>query len=171
MKVDIRFAQKNDLPGLKRLAEQSKKSYEDGYFEQCLERSEKGERDFYLATRNGVIVGYVMLVWKPRYQPFRRINMPEIQDLMITPQMRRQGIGSALMNHCESLARKKGHSIIGIAVGLHSSYGPAQRMYIARGYVPDGAGAVYEAKRMEFAEMKPLDDNFVLKMIKEFPPK
>lgn len=31
-----------------------------------------------------------------------------------------------------------------LGVGLHSGYGAAQRMYVLRGYVPDGSGVWYE---------------------------
>ena len=30
--------------------------------------------------------------------------------------------------------------VVGLSVGLHSGYGSAQRMYVKRGYVPDGSG-------------------------------
>ena len=30
-----------------------------------------------------------------------------------------------------------------LGVGLHSGYGSAQRMYVKRGYVPDGSGVWY----------------------------
>lgn len=33
-----------------------------------------------------------------------------------------------------------------LGVGLHSGYGAAQRMYVLRGYVPDGSGVWYEGR-------------------------
>lgn len=30
-----------------------------------------------------------------------------------------------------------------LGVGLHSGYGSAQRMYVKRGYIPDGSGVWY----------------------------
>lgn len=33
-----------------------------------------------------------------------------------------------------------------LGVGLHSGYGAAQRMYVLRGYVPDGSGVWYESR-------------------------
>ena len=30
--------------------------------------------------------------------------------------------------------------VIYLGVGLHSGYGSAQRMYVKRGYIPDGSG-------------------------------
>ena len=32
--------------------------------------------------------------------------------------------------------------VVGLGVGLYSDYGTAQRMYVRRGYLPDGAGVV-----------------------------
>ncbi len=171
MKVNIRFAQLHDLPALKRAAEQCKANNEEDYFEECLYRVQQGERDVYIAIRNDIVVGYVMLVWKPRYQPFRRLNIPEIQDLNVVPHLRRQSIGSQLMSHCEARCVEKGHTIIGIGVGLHRSFGPALRMYHNRGYRPDGGGAVYENKVIDFGELKPLDENFCIKMMREMPSK
>jgi len=33
-----------------------------------------------------------------------------------------------------------------LGVGLHSGYGSAQRMYVKRGYIPDGSGVWYGDK-------------------------
>ena len=33
-----------------------------------------------------------------------------------------------------------------IGVGLHSGYGSAQRMYVKRGFVPDGSGVWFRDK-------------------------
>lgn len=33
-----------------------------------------------------------------------------------------------------------------LGVGLHSGYGSAQRMYVKRGYIPDGSGVWYQDK-------------------------
>ena len=35
---------------------------------------------------------------------------------------------------------------VALAVGLHNGYGNAQRMYVKRGYIPDGSGAWYRGK-------------------------
>lgn len=167
MKLEIRPASFEDIPALKRAAEKQGALNDDNYFEDCFKLVSKGDRDIFVALHNDIIAGYVSLVWQPRYQPFRTMKIPEVQDLNVIPSMRRQGIASKLMDYCENTARKAGHAMIGIGVGIHSSYGPAQCMYIKRGYVPDGAGAAYDAKTMEFGEMRPLDDNYTLKLIFE----
>jgi len=161
----IRHVKTADLPALKRLSK-SIGDYEEGYFEACFERVEKEERDFYVAVMDGRVCGYVMLVWQPRYTPFRRLNVPEIQDLNVAPSFRRRGIGAALISFCENRARSKNCDLIGIAVGLHKSYGQAQRLYIRHGYIPDGAGVFYDNVPVEFGAMRPMDDDMTLKMLK-----
>ena len=36
-----------------------------------------------------------------------------------------------------------------LAVGVHSGYGPAQRLYVKRGYNFDGSGVWYQGKAYE----------------------
>lgn len=172
MKRDIRTAELKDIDALYRLAEDMSRHLEEGYFEECLIRAAGGERDFYVTVDNeNKILGYVMLVWQPRYQPFRRMAIPEIQDLSVAPSARRQGVGSQMVDFCEDVVRQKDIDMIGLAVGLHGSFSAAQQLYLKRGYLPDGNGAVYDCLPMGFCEQKPLDDNFVWKMIRELPAK
>ena len=57
--------------------------------------------------------------------------------------------------------------VVGLGVGLHAGYGSAQRLYVRRGYVPDGAGVVIDGRSVpEGSEIK-LDDSPVLRMTKE----
>ena len=65
--------------------------------------------------------------------------MPEINDFNVVPSYRRRGIGTALMDEAETLIRERSVEA-GIAVGMYAEYGSAQRMYVLRGYVPDGLG-------------------------------
>ena len=51
------------------------------------------------------------------------------------------GSRHAVMDAAEQLARERGTATLGITVGLFDEYGPAQRLYGRRGYVPDGRGA------------------------------
>ena len=45
----------------------------------------------------------------------------------------------------EALAAETSDTVC-LGVGLHSGYGAAQRMYVLRGYVPDGSGVWYEGR-------------------------
>ena len=36
-----------------------------------------------------------------------------------------------------------------LAVGVHSGYGAAQKIYVKREYIPDGSGVWYKVKQLE----------------------
>jgi hypothetical protein len=52
--------------------------------------------------------------------------------------------------------------VAGIGVGLYDDYGPAQRMYVLRGYVPDGRGASHRNLPVRGGETVPADDDLVI---------
>ena len=55
-----------------------------------------------------------------------------------------------------------------LGVGLHSGYGSAQRMYVKRGYIPDGTGVWYRNKPCAQYETEIAnDDNLVLFLSKK----
>ena len=159
----IRLATLDDLLALVTLDQ----SNEAGYFERCFEEQAQGRREILVATWGEKITGYVFLNGNPRYQPFRRLGIPEIQDLFVSPDVRRQGIGESLVQECEARARAKGCTQMGIAVGLHAGFGAAQRIYVRLGYVPDGAGVMYDRDAVRVGEMRAIDDELTLMMVKD----
>lgn len=136
------------------------------YFEHCFERQELGELLLLIASVGPKDVGYCVMNWAPKYGYFKVHNLPEIQDLNVLKDYREQGIGRRIIEYCEGLARDKGCAEIGIGVGLDSSYGAAQRLYIKMGYIPDGQGVSYDRKQLTHGEFKPVDDNLCLMMVK-----
>ena len=82
------------------------------------------------------------------------------------PQFRRQGIGTALIDKAESEIAKVS-DIAGIGVGMTPDYGAAQRMYVLRGYVPDGRGLHYKNHFPIYGEQVTVDDDLVLYFTKE----
>ena len=142
------------------------KKQEPGYFERCLSEQEDGKRQLYLAYQGDMPVGYVHLIWTPKYLPFVKQAMPEIQDLYVAHDGRQQGAGRALVAHCEEAARQAEKEHIGIGVGLYRDYGAAQRLYVQMGYVPDGAGIVYDNEQVSPGEMRAVDDFLCLKLVK-----
>jgi len=75
---------------------------------------------------------------------FRGIQEPRhplVHEIAVAGPFRRRGVATLLMNAAEELARDRGTVTLGITVGLSAEYGPAQRLYALRGYVPDGRGA------------------------------
>ena len=137
-----------------------------GYFERSIERQEAGELQVLMAATQGQIVGYCLMNWQPKYTYFKLNDMPEIQDLNVMRDFRNRGVGTAMILHCEDLARARKHTSMGIGVGLDSSFGPAQRLYVRLGYVPDGNGISYDRKPVLSGEFRPIDDNLCLMMSK-----
>ena len=127
-------------------------------YERYLAEQDAGERQVWVASVDDAFAGYVTLNWRPAYAPFREGGIPEIQDLNVLPAFRRRGVGSALLDAAEAAAGAR----VGISVGLGSDYGAAQRLYVMRGYVPDGRGIVYRWRTVEYGEQVVVDDDLVL---------
>lgn len=96
------------------------------------------------AELDGEPVGYIN-VYKEAGGPFAGTGWPYIVDFGVLERVRCRGIGSALMDAAEALAAEKADTVC-LGVGLHSGYGAAQRMYVLRGYVPDGSGVWYNGR-------------------------
>ncbi len=161
--IPIRQADETDIQALYGLMNTLGYHKEDDYFEQCLS---EGERQVYIVMREGRDVGYCILNWQPKYALYKKLGIPEIQDLNVIPEARRRGAATALIEHCENLARERACEHIGISVGLYSDYGPAQRLYAKLGYVPDGNGVTYDRQPVAPGEIRPVDDDLCLMMVK-----
>jgi GNAT superfamily N-acetyltransferase len=136
-------------------------------FEAFLLDQEAGRRDVLVATIEiddvERIAGYVTVRWQSPYAPFNGI--PEIQDFNVLPAYRRRGLGSRMMDLAEQLVAERS-DVVGIGVGLYPDYGTAQRMYVRRGYMPDGRGVIYDHRQVSPGEMVRLDDDAVLMFTK-----
>lgn len=62
---------------------------------------------------------------------------------------------------------KEYSSTICLGVGLHYGYGAAQRMYVKRGYIPDGSGVWFNGERLEQYESCVNDDELILYLSKQ----
>ena len=82
--------------------------------------------------------------------------------------MRGQGAGNQLLEAQEEYAQSKEFTRIGLGVGFYKDYGSAQRLYVKRGYIPDGHGVMYKYQSLVPGEMVRLDDNLNLCLIKTF---
>lgn len=138
-----------------------------GYYRKCIEEQNEGKRLLFAAKLDGDLAGYCMLNWHPKYPLFRKFGIPEVQDLNVIPSARRKGIATYLINYCEELAKAKNMEQMGIGVGLLSDYGPAQRLYCKLGYVPDGCGVTYDRETVTNGEIRPVDDDLCLMMVKD----
>lgn len=150
------------------VVEQGGLSGDREYYERCLQRQEEGDLDIILAflAGSGDPAGFCLLNWQPKYALFKKLGIPEIQDLNVLRDYRKQGIGRAIIEYCEARARERGAEDMGIGVGLDSRFGAAQRLYVRLGYIPDGSGVSYDRKQIACGEMRPVDENLCLMMTK-----
>ncbi len=134
-------------------------------FEKYLKEQELGARVVWVAQVHDEFVGYVTLKWRSLYPSFYEQNIPEIMDLNVLPAFRKMGIGSLLLDTAEELAATRSE-VVGIGVGLYAGedggYGAAKRLYVKRGYIPDGKGVTYNYEPMIPGNSYPLDDDLVL---------
>lgn len=134
-------------------------------YQQYFEEQARNERCIWVAWYNDVFLGYVTLKWQSDYPSFRTQGIPEINDLNVLPNYRGQGVGSKLLGLAEAEARKKGQ-YVGLGVGLDLSYGNAQKLYVKRGYIPDGLGITYNHEAVNWGTSVPADDDLNLWLIK-----
>jgi GNAT superfamily N-acetyltransferase len=168
---EIRKAAEDDFNLLQIMAGQMGHTRNQSYFEHGFNAQRDGEREIYIAYYQKEAAGFVMLNWAPKYAYFKSENMPEIQDLNVLPRFRGRGIGRALIQYCEAMARSFGHAQMGLGVGLTASFGPAQRLYVKMGYVPDGYGVTHDRQYVTAGEFKPVDDDMSLMMVKKITGK
>jgi GNAT superfamily N-acetyltransferase len=133
-------------------------------FQQYLAEQAAGDRVVLLAELDGGFAGYVW-VWRSGYGPFRAEDIPEIQDFNILPPLRRRGIGTALMDAAESAIAHRS-PVAGLGCGLYAGYGAAMRLYIGRGYLPDGRGVAYGGQTIAPGDTIRVDDSAELMFTK-----
>ena len=107
-----------------------------------LRHQEEGLCTALSAEVDGSAVGYVNVYFAPKTGPLAGSGWPEIVDFGVLEKYRRQGVGARLMDVAEQIAGERSDTVW-LGVGLHSGYGSAQRLYIKRGYIPDGSGVWY----------------------------
>ena len=95
------------------------------------------------------------------------MGYPEIVDFNVLEKFQRKGIGTKLMDVAEKIASEYADTVY-LGVGLHSGYGSAQRMYVKRGYIPDGSGVWYKDKPCTpYDTIYTNDDDLVLYLSKK----
>ena len=137
----------------------------DGYFERCWDAQQRGDMLFLVSRDHEALLGWAKVVWCPDYAPFRDAGIPETQDLNVLPAHRRRGVATRLLDAAEAIIRERS-AHAGIAVGLYGAYGAAQRLYVRRGYLPDGRGVTYRSNVVEPGREVRLDDDLLLYMTK-----
>jgi GNAT superfamily N-acetyltransferase len=70
----------------------------------------------------GEFAGYLTVVCRSGYPPFREVGIPEIRDFNVLPGFRRRGIGTCLVGEAEALIYARS-PVAGIEVGMADGRG------------------------------------------------
>ena len=127
---------------------------------------ECGEREVSVAEVEGALAGYITILPCAKQGPFAEIY-PELSDFNVFESFQNQGIGNLLLEEAERRVKHISDKVT-LGVGLHSGYGPAQRLYIKRGYIPDGSGVWYRNQPLEMNATIQNNDDLVLYLSKKF---
>ena len=141
-KCSIRKMQESDIKDLSRgFISQGWPGREEILARYFLEQ-ECGEREVLVAEVEGALAGYITILPCAKQGPFAGMA-PELSDFNVFEPFQNQGIGNLLLEEAEKRVKLISDKVT-LGVGLHSGYGPAQRLYIKRGYIPDGTGVWYQ---------------------------
>lgn len=135
-------------------------------YENYLREQAAGTRIVLIAEMDGKVAGVCTLIKNASEGPWANRGVPVIVDLSVFKAFRNRGIGNKLLDVVEQEAAKLS-DIITLSVGVHSGYGAAQRIYVRRGYLPDGSGAWYGGKPLEQYAPCRNDDDLQLYMFKK----
>ncbi len=120
-----------------------------------------------VATIGEDVAGLVTVRWRSENPDFAERGIPLVHQVSVAEQFRRRGIASALMDAAEAAATAGSKPTIGITVGLFDEYGPAQRLYAKRGYVPDGRGACKGRVPLRQGETVVVDHDLIVWLTKD----
>ena len=159
--LQIRRMQPDDPPRLAEAFADMNKT--QAQYELYWSENVEGKRVTLVAWFHGSVVGYANVLWEPAYQPFRQAGIPEINDMNTATQLRKNGIGTRMIQAAETLIRETGRQVVGIGVGVTPDYGIAQRLYPRLGYILDGTGVhadkwggcMYSTKNLNREEAEP----------------
>ena len=135
-------------------------------FQQYHSLHEEGLRQVLVAFVENVFCGYINIVWESEYLPFKDASIPELQDFNVLPSYQNRGIGTKIMEEAESFIASRSDKV-GIGVGMTSDYGAAQRLYVKRGYIPDGRGLTWNNCELSYGDKVTVDDDLVLHLVKQ----
>jgi len=127
---------------------------------------ESGEREVLVTEIDGAVASYVTILPSAKHGPFAEVYS-ELSDFNVFEPFQNQGIGNLLLEEAEKRVKLISDKVT-LGVGLHSGYGPAQRLYMKRGYIPDGTGVWYQNQPLEMNATIQNNDDLVLYLSKKF---
>ena len=165
MTLDIRLLEPNDIEPIATAFRNIGWNKPASLYQRYLSEQQAGTRTVLVAFNGEGFSGYLTIIWQPDYKPFRDQNIPEINDLNVLPHLRRRGIATQLMEAAEEIVARRSPAV-GLGVGLTADYAPAHRLYLSRGYAPDGHGIAWKDQTATFGEQIIVDDDLVLYFVK-----
>ena len=136
-------------------------------FEAELRDAQAGRSVALTAEYREQAAGYVSVYRSGVGGALANTGTPIIVDLGVLQKFQRRGIGGKLMDCAETVAARWADTVY-LAVGLHNGYGSAQRMYVKRGYIPDGSGVWYHDNACTpYDTVYTNDDDLVLHLSKK----
>jgi ribosomal protein S18 acetylase RimI-like enzyme len=114
----------------------------DGARDYLSERLSNLESVIFLALSGDGEQGLGFTQLYPSYTSLRMRRLWILYDLYVSPQVRRQGVGRALMAHATEFATATGATRIELSTAMDNR--PAQALYESLGYEKDNAFYFYE---------------------------
>lgn len=137
------------------------------YYQKRMQERAEGKCAALTAEYQGKQAGYVYLFLAAEEGPFAGKGWPIIVDFNVLKKYQRKGIGGRLMDATEQIAGQYADTVC-LGVGLCEAYGSAQRMYVKRGYIPDGSGVWYQDRQcVQYETVCTVDDDLVLFLYKK----
>lgn len=162
--IYIRKMEKCDVPLISKMFVEQGWPPRDTVLENYIKEQKENVRIVLIAEMNSEIVGYVTLMKLAKNGPFVN-TYPEIADFNVFKKYQKMGIGNKLLDKIEE-ETKKFSKVITLGVGMHKEYGSAQRIYVKRGYVPDGTGIWYNNQNIDINKSCLNSDDLVLYLSK-----
>lgn len=166
MAVNINILDESHVSSIVEATSGSNVKRHTDYLEMCIRENYEKKRVTFAAFIDNEFAGMVNLIFLSDYPYFRENSIPEINDLLVVPKYRKQGVGKLLIEATERFARYI-YKHIGLGVGLYKDYGAAQRLYCKNGYVPDGNGLIYNNLEASPGNHVRVDDDLLLYLVKE----
>ncbi len=140
---------------------------EVAYYLMRLKDQAEGKCVALTAVYQGHPAGSVYVYLTVHDGPFKGKGYPEIFDFGVLKKYQKKGIGNRLMDVAEQIAGQHADTVC-LGVGLCDAYGSAQRMYVKRGYIPDGSGVWYQGKPcVQYETVCTIDDDLILFLSKK----
>ena len=165
-KVFIRPMKETDIDILLRNYAEQGWSKPREALESYLARQADNALFMFVAEVNDDVAGFVVLYEDTTVGPFANQKIPLLSDFIVFKKFQRQGIGNKIMDAAEEKAATLSNKIQ-LGVGVHEGYGAAQRIYVKRGYIPDGSGVWYRDSRLGEGEDCKNDDDLIMYFTKE----